>query len=317
AFLLSQQLVDALYNAKGISRFYTHQAQAINNIHNGHNVIVATQTSSGKSLIYQLPVLHALQSDIETRAFYIFPTKALAHDQKRAFQEFIAYMPDLKHILIDTFDGDTPKTDRTRIRSNASLIFTNPDMLHLSILPNHAHWHAFLRHLKFIVVDELHVYNGLFGSHVALVMRRLTRLAAALGNTTIQFISCSATIANPTQHMKSLFGVDNISLIDQDGSPSGRKEFICWNPPLLESSRRKSAIGEAAYLFIQLILNNIRSIAFCQVRTTCEALTRTVREELLALGKNDLLERVASYRGGYTCHDRRKIEKEMFNGQLL
>ncbi|KAK4100806.1 P-loop containing nucleoside triphosphate hydrolase protein [Parathielavia hyrcaniae] len=320
-FLLSQDLVNALYNAKGITRFYAHQAEAINALHEGYNVVVATSTSSGKSLIYQLPVLHALEQNHNTRAMYIFPTKALAQDQRRSLKEMIGFMPGMENVLVETFDGDTPMHERNTIRDEARIIFTNPDMLHITILPKEEKWRTFLRHLKFVVVDELHYYNGLMGSHVAFIMRRLRRTCAALGNRHVKFISCSATVANPEQHFKTIFGIGDVRLVDFDGSPSGRKEFICWNTPYKDpgdpASGRGNAMLECSRLFCQLILRGVRVIAFCRVREQCEKLVGAVKQELETLGRGEVVARVVGYRGGYTAQDRRRIEMEMFEGKLL
>lgn len=220
-FLLSQDLVNALYNAKGITQFFAHQTEAINGLMEGQHVVVATSTSSGKSLIYQLPVIHALEKDWNTRAMYIFPTKALAQDQKRSLRDLMSYMPGMEDVLVETFDGDTPMNERNVIREEARIIFTNPDMLHITILPHEERWRTFLKNLKYVVVDELHYYNGQMGSHVAFIMRRLRRICAAVGNRHIKFISCSATVANPKQHFKTIFGIENVRLVDFDGSPSG------------------------------------------------------------------------------------------------
>lgn len=318
---LSQALVDTLYNSKGITELYKHQAEAINHLWQGHHVIVSTSTSSGKSLIYQIPVLYALEKNRDTRAMYIFPTKALAQDQMRSLRELLASMPNLRDVVVETFDGDTPMTDRQRIREEASIIFTNPDMLHLTIIPQESSWRTFLKNLKYVVVDELHVYNGLFGSHVAFIMRRLRRVCATVGNRRSQFISCSATMANPEAHMKTIFGVDDVKLTDDDGSPNGRKEFICWNPPYVDdldpASGRVSTIREASKMLIFLMLRGIRTIAFCKVRKACEVFVKQVRQDLEAADRLDLIDRVMSYRGGYTPQDRRKIEQEMFKGTLL
>ncbi|KAI1465903.1 P-loop containing nucleoside triphosphate hydrolase protein [Daldinia caldariorum] len=320
-FLLSQDMVNALYNAKGITQFYAHQAEAINNLHAGRHVVVSTSTSSGKSLIYQLPVLHALEQDPNTRAIYIFPTKALAQDQKKSLKEMLAYFTELGNVLVETFDGDTPMHDRNQIRDEARIIFTNPDMLHLTILPQEDKWRTFLKHLRYVVVDELHYYNGLMGSHVAFIMRRLRRICAAVGNRKVKFISCSATVANPQEHFKTIFGIDDVHLVDFDGSPSGRKEFLCWNTPYKDpgdpSSGRGNAIAECARLFCQLILRGVRVIAFCRVRKQCEELVNAVRYELESLGRPECTSRVMGYRGGYTAQDRRRIESEMFEGKLM
>ncbi len=320
-FQLSQNMVNALYNTRGITQLYSHQAEAINNLHEGHHVIVSTSTSSGKSLIYQIPVLHELEQDPSTRAMYIFPTKALAQDQRRSLKDILRLMEGLEETVVETFDGDTPMPDRNLIRDEGRIIFTNPDMLHITILPQEGAWRTFLKNLKYVVVDELHVYNGLFGSHVAFIMRRLRRICAAVGNRHVKFISCSATVANPEQHMKTIFGVENVKLTDFDGSPSGRKEFLCWNTPFKDpadpSSGRGDAMAESAKLFCQLILRGVRVIAFCRVRKQCEVLVGAVKTELNNLERSEVMARVMGYRGGYTPQDRRKIEKEMFEGKLM
>jgi DEAD/DEAH box helicase domain-containing protein len=320
-FLLSQNLVNALYNTKNITQFYAHQAEAINNLHDGHNVIVATSTSSGKSLIYQIPVLHELEKDPYSRAMYIFPTKALAQDQRRSLKEMMRFMTGLEEAIVETFDGDTEMKNRNMIRDEGRIIFTNPDMLHITILPQEDKWRTFLQNLKFVVVDEIHVYNGLFGSHMAFIMRRLRRICAALGNRHIKFISCSATVANPMDHFKTIFGIEDVRMTDFDGSPSGRKEFLCWNTPFKDpidpASGRGDTRAEAARLFCQLILRGVRVIAFCRVRRQCEALVGAVKEELATLGRPECMARVMGYRGGYTPQDRRRIESEMFEGKLM
>lgn len=320
-FLLSQDMVNALYNTRGITQFYAHQAEAVNHLHAGHHVVVSTSTSSGKSLIYQLPVLHALEQDGLTRAMYIFPTKALAQDQKRSLKDMLAYMPGLEHVIVETFDGDTPMQERNLIREEARVIFTNPDMLHITILPQEDKWRTFLQNLKYVVVDELHYYNGLMGSHVAFIMRRLRRICAAVGNRRVRFVSCSATVANPEQHFKTIFGIEDVRLIDFDGSPSGRKEFLVWNTPYKDpgdpTSGRGDSIAECARLFCQLILRGARVIAFCRVRKQCEALVAAARSEFESLGRPECTSHVMGYRGGYTAQDRRLIESDMFEGKLM
>lgn len=320
-FQLTQNMVDALYNTKGITQFYSHQAEAINHLHEGHNVIVATSTNSGKSLIYQVPMLHELEKDHNSRGMYIFPTKALAQDQRRSLKDLLQYMDGLQETVVETFDGDTPMEDRNLIREEARIIFTNPDMLHITILSRESAWRTFLQNLKFVVVDELHVYNGLFGSHVALIIRRLRRLCAAVGNQNVKFISCSATVANPEEHMKAVFGIDDVKLIDFDGSPSGRKEFLCWNTPFKDpgdpTSGRGDCVAETAKLFCQLIARGVRVIAFCRVRRLCEILLQAVRNEFHNLERPEISKLVMGYRGGYSPQDRRRIEKEMFEGQLM
>lgn len=320
-FPLSQDLVNALYNTRNIQQLYSHQTEALNALHEGRNVIVSTSTSSGKSLIYQIPVLNALEDDRQTRAMYIFPTKALAQDQRRSLREMLGFLPGMQDILCDTFDGDTPMSERNYMRDEARVIFTNPDMLHLTILPQEEKWRTFLQNLRYVVVDELHVYNGLFGAHVALIMRRLRRICAAVGNRRVKFISCSATVANPEEHMKTIFGLDDVTLVDFDGSPSGRKEFLCWNTPFKDpedpSSGRGDTFAETARLFCQLILRGVRVIVFCRVRKQCEIMTTAIKTELQTLERAEVMARVMAYRGGYTPQDRRQIEKEMFEGKLV
>ena len=320
-FTLSQNLVNALFNSRGITQLYSHQAEAINNLHDGHSVIVATSTSSGKSLIYQLPMLHELERDPDSRGMYIFPTKALAQDQRRSLKEMLKYMSGFENVLVETFDGDTPMKERNNIREEARIIFTNPDMLHITVLPQESGWRTFLKNLKFVVVDELHVYNGLFGAHVAFIMRRLRRICAAVGNRKVRFISCSATVANPEEHMKTIFGVDEVRLTDFDGSPSGRKEFVCWNTPFKDpgdpTSGRGDCFAETARLLCQLILRGVRVIAFCRIRKQCEVLLSGVMTEFNNLERPECAALVMGYRGGYSAQDRRRIESEMFGGKLM
>ncbi|KAF7728390.1 hypothetical protein EC973_006198 [Apophysomyces ossiformis] len=289
---------------------------------------------SGKSLIYQIPVLEKLLKDRTSRAMYIYPTKALAQDQLRSLDDLIKSCPSLSDVKVYTFDGDTPSEQRRLIREEANIIFTNPDMLHHSILPNAKQWRWFLQKLTHIVVDELHVYNGLFGTNVALIMRRLRRLCNHYWNSHVVCVSCSATISKPDEvgallthismHMKLIFGVDHVKLINEDGAPHALhvvKEFILWNPPYVNpndiSFGRKSAITESAELLEYLLTHNVRTIAFCKLRKTCEMLMKQLRENLLSRQRKDLLDRVMSYRGGYMPQERRKIEKKLFDGELL
>ncbi|KAI9277405.1 P-loop containing nucleoside triphosphate hydrolase protein, partial [Sporodiniella umbellata] len=318
---LPQPIAQAL-SQKSIHRLYSHQAEAIQGLQDGHHVIVSTSTASGKSLIYQIPVLeHLLQKKQESKALFIFPTKALAQDQKRALQSILEHIPSLKDTLVSTFDGDTPSEQRTFIRDHTQVIFTNPDMLHYSILPNHSRWASFLSCLKLIVVDEIHVYNGLFGLHMAYIMRRLRRLCDHYKNTNYQFVSCSATVTHPDKHMRDVFGIQDTLFIDKDGAPCGQKEFILWNPPLVnpndQESERKSAVAEGALVLEYLLEKGIKTIAFCKVRRTCELLMKTVRESLEKKQKNQILQKIMSYRGGYTPKERRVIEQKMFKGDLL
>lgn len=316
---LNFDIAPEIYPAIEHGRFYLHQADALNAVHNGENVIITTSTSSGKSLIYQLSAIDILLKDPEATFMYIFPTKALAQDQKRAFENIVSKIPELSNLHVDTYDGDTEKDSRRVIRRNAKVIFTNPDMIHASILPNHTNWRHFLYNLKIVVVDELHIYKGLFGSNVALVMRRLLRLCREYyDNNDLRFISCSATLKNPTKHMKDIFGIKEVRLINEDGSPRGTKNLVVWNPPTLSQHQRKreNFIKESAEILVKLILQNVRTIAFCFVRRVCELLMKEVRNIFEDMGRTDLINDVMAYRGGYSPADRRKIEREMFHGNL-
>jgi len=321
-FELCPKLKEALDASNNITKFYTHQAEAINMIHQGKNVIVSTSTSSGKSLIYQVPVLDAIERDRYVTAMYIFPTKALAQDQKRSLKNLLKNMLGMSNLVVETYDGDTAKEDRKYIRQNASIIFTNPDMVHTSILPGHQYWQRFLRNLRYVMIDELHMYKGLFGSHVALIMRRLRRICSLLGNEKLHFISCSATLKDPVTHMHNIFGIPRESIVhvNKDGSPSGGKHIVVWNPPLIDASDpisgRINFIAESARIVIELIKNNVRTIVFCVVRKTVELLMKEIRRILKAQDKAGLLGQIMSYRGGYSASDRHKIERQMFHGNL-
>ncbi|WAQ89718.1 hypothetical protein PtA15_11A409 [Puccinia triticina] len=320
---LSPQIIEALQSTKGITRLYSHQARAIDLLAERSNVIVTTSTSSGKSLIYQIPMLQALEKSHTNCGLYIFPTKALAQDQKRSLDQLIlSYGQPLSRLVrVETYDGDTPSDDRAGIRKHANVIFTNPDMLHWAILPNEEHWRRFFQNLRFVVVDELHIYAGIFGAHVAMIMRRLRRVCEAVGNEEVRFISCSATTTNPEAHMKSLFGFNQVSLVSEDGAPSGAKRHVIWNPPLVDSrdpgAGRVSAIVETSRVFRLLLERGVRTIVFCRIRRTCELLMKQVQEDLVESGRRELKGRVRAYRGGYTAQERRLIESEMFSGELL
>ncbi|KKA29302.1 hypothetical protein TD95_002378 [Thielaviopsis punctulata] len=320
-FLLSQRLVDAVFNARGVTQFYTHQADALNALHRGENIMVATSTGSGKSLIFQLPVLYALEQNPNVRAFYIFPTKALAQDQKHGLCNTLAYMRGMEDVLVDTFDGDTPVAQRDLVRESARIIFTNPDMLHLTILPQHNSWGHVLANLRYVVVDELHCYDDRFGAHMAYVMRRLRRLCAIHGNTGVQFIACSGTISNPAQHFQRIFGVSNVTLISRDGSPSVQREHVIWNtssPNLISAavSSPDHAADQVTRLFCGLLLHGLRILLFCETTAQVELILARIHAYLLALDRPECVALVNGYRGGYTAPDRRRIETALFSGTL-
>ena len=299
----------------GLLPFYTHQAKAINHARQGKNVMVATSSASGKTLCYNVPVVEALLTERGSCALYLFPTKALAQDQLRTLWELF-HPRILKTGDFATFDGDTPKVERGDIRRRARLILTNPDMLHVGILPNHQQWSRLLRRLRYVVVDEAHSYRGVFGSHVACVLRRLRRLCRFYGSNP-QFIFCSATIANPGEHAEELAGLP-FSVVDNDGSPHGGKDFVFWNPPLIDTARsvRRSANGEASTLFAELVSQNIRTLTFVRTRQLTEVIYNYTRHKLAEID-SALPKKIKPYRAGYLPEERRKIERELFNGQLL
>ena len=299
----------------GLLPLYTHQAEAVNKARQGKNVMVATSSASGKTLCYNIPVSEALLSDGDGRALYLFPTKALAQDQLRGLYEL--FCPDLLQAEeFATFDGDTPQAERAGIRKRARIVLTNPDMLHVGILPNHQSWSRLLRHLRYVVIDEAHIYRGIFGSHVAGVLRRLRRLCSLYGSTP-QFICCSATIANPGEHAERLVGLP-FEVVDGDGSPHGGKDFVFWNPPVMDKAKsvRRSANSEATNLFTELVSRNTRTLTFARTRRLTELIYIYSKRRLAELG-DGWPEKIKPYRAGYLPQERRQIEQELFSGQLL
>ncbi|KAI6110049.1 DEAD H helicase [Pisolithus sp. B1] len=307
---LSASIQQALRDSRKITSFYTHQAAAINAICNKEHVIVSTSTASGKSVIYQVPVLRFLEEDPSATAMFVYPTKALAQDQRTALEQLLWSCPGLRHINVATYDGDTPQERRAAIRDGASVIFTNFDTMHASILPHEELWRNFLHNLRILAVDELHYYSDLMGSHVAQVIRRFRRVCAAVGNREVVFVSCSATITKPAQHMQRLFGVEEVEEITDDGAPSGCKDYLVWEPPYVDEHApklgRRGAMSEATRLMRFLMKRGIRVILFCKIRKACELAMKTLRTELSAEGRLDIL-----------AKDRRRIEHEAFSGNLL
>lgn len=293
---------------------YRHQAEAVNHIRRGKNVMVATPSASGKTLCYNMPTLEKLLADRRARALYLYPTKALAQDQLRSLKELAGSL--FSPVDFAIFDGDTPYAERAAVRKHARIILSNPDMLHIGILPNHRSWSSFLRNLKYVVLDEAHVYRGVFGSHVALILRRLRRLCE-LYNAHPQFIFCSATIANPGEHAERLTGLP-FTVVASDGSPRGGKEFVFWNPPIVdkEKSTRRSPNSEATHLFTQLVSQYIRTLTFTRTRRLAE-LIYTYSRDQLAQTNASLSRRIRPYRAGYLPELRREIEKALFSGELL
>ncbi|KAG1730617.1 DEAD H helicase [Suillus lakei] len=300
---LSHIIQQALRESRNITSLYHHQAAAINAIAQRKHVIVSTSTASGKSVIYQ----------------------ALAQDQRTALEQLLWACPGLQHIKVATYDGDTLQDHRRAIRETASVIFTNFDMLHASILPHEELWRTFIKNLKLVAVDELHYYSNLFGSHVAQVIRRFRRICAAVGNQRVIFVSCSATISKPSQHMKRLFGVEDVEEIVEDGAPSGKKDYLVWDPPSAKNMDpgvaklgQSGPMCEAINLMIFLMMRGVRVILFCKFRRTCELAMKALRQRLSAEGRLDVLAKVMPYRGVLRdSQDRRRIEHEAFSGHLL
>jgi DEAD/DEAH box helicase domain-containing protein len=295
----------------GVEQLYAHQAEAVAKAWEGP-VIVTTGTASGKSLCFNLPTLDVLCRDTRARAIYLYPTKALAQDQARALASF--GLSDRVRPAI--YDGDTPREARAQIRRGANVVLTNPDMLHVGILPNHAAWAELFANLAVVVVDEAHVYRGVFGSHVANVLRRLRRIADAYG-TRPRVMLASATIANPVELAERLTGLQDVSLIDRDGSPTPERKIAIWNPPLTDEAHgaRRSALGEAAELLAGLVREGARMICFMKSRKGVEVLSRLVTEDLRE-SHPELAERVAPYRAGYTAQQRRELEQRLMRGEL-
>jgi DEAD/DEAH box helicase domain-containing protein len=293
----------------GISSLFSHQADAWEAVMRRGHTIVTTGTASGKSLCFNLPVLHMLSVDPRARALYLYPTKALAQDQARSLAEL--GVPALRQAI---YDGDTPQGERAAIRKRANLVLTNPDMLHVGILPHHDRWGDFFANLALVVVDEAHVYRGVFGSHVANVLRRLRRMAAAYG-TSPRFVLTSATIANPVQLAEGLTGLD-FGLVDRDGAPRGEREIVMCNPPLLDerTGRRASSLSESAALFADLIAADVRTICFARSRRAAELIYQFAKARL----DDPVRERrIAPYRAGYTPQQRRELERRLAEGELL
>ena len=296
--------------AHGIDALYAHQAEALEVARTGAHVLVATGTASGKSLAFNLPVLDELLGDRHARALYLYPTKALAQDQARALDAL-----RVAGLTVRIYDGDTPHDLRRGIRKEANVILTNPDMLSVGILPHHADsgWEDVFYNLRYVVVDEAHVYRGVFGSHVANVLRRLRRLGGR-GQASPQFLLASATIGNPAELGRSLVG-EEVAVVADDSAPRAERTIALWNPPLLDSElgQRASGLGEAARLLAELVERELRTICFTKSRKAAELIHRFASQRLSA----ELASRLSPYRAGYTPGQRREIERRLMEGELL
>ncbi len=305
--------LQAVMRQRGVESLYTHQREAVDAVHRGEHVVVVTPTASGKTLCYNLPVLNTILEDPEARALYLFPTKALAQDQLANLHAISTLLG--QEIKTFTYDGDTPPTARKLIRTAGHIVISNPDMLHTGVLPHHTKWVRLFENLRYVVIDELHNYRGVFGSHVANVMRRLLRVCEFYGSRP-QFILSSATIANPVELAERVAGVSPITLVDKNGAPQGPKTFIFYNPPVVnkELGLRRSALLEATDLASQLLANDIQTIVFGRTRTTVEVLLTYLRQ---AAGKHHHdPNKVRGYRGGYLPNQRREIERGLREGTV-
>jgi len=298
---------------RGINQLYSHQAESIHETYQGRHVCLVTPTASGKTLCYNLPVLNRILQQPETRALYIFPTKALAQDQ---MEEIHGLISDLKaDIGAFTYDGDTPDDARQAIRKQGHIVITNPDMLHAGILPHHTKWQKLFANLEFVILDELHVYRGIFGSHVTNVIRRLRRICRFYGREPL-FICCSATIANPKDHAEKLLELP-VSLIDKSGAPQAGRTFILYNPPIVnrELGIRQSSMTPARQVAGELVENNIQTILFVTSRLNVEVLTKYLKDRFDH--KTPAQKQVISgYRGGYLPNLRREIEEGLRKREL-
>ena len=300
--------LEAALRERGVDSLYSQQAAALAVAQRGESFVVSTGTASGKTLAFNLPVLDALAADPKVRALYLYPTKALAQDQARALGEL--RLPGLRAAI---YDGDTEHERRRQIRTWANVILTNPDMLHVGVLPHHDRWGDVLANLRYVVVDEAHVYRGVFGSHVGNVLRRLRRLAAVYGAEP-QFLLASATIANPGELARSLLGVE-ATVVADDGAPRAPRTVAFWNPPVLDEALqlRASALGEGARLLAELVSRGLRTICFAKSRKAAELVHRFAADRLDA----ETAARLSPYRAGYTPAQRREIERRLVQGDLL
>jgi len=299
-------------NERGISRLYTHQADSYRELATGCNVVVVTPTASGKTLCYNLPVLDRILREPEARAMYLFPTKALAEDQLHEFHAMVEAMGS--GIRAFTYDGDTPQDARKQIRERANVVLTNPDMLHAGILPHHTKWAKLFENLRYIIIDELHYYRGVYGSHLANVIRRLKRICAFYGATP-QFICCSATIANPRPLAEALTG-EQFRLVDRNGAPTGEKYFVFYNPPVVNRQLgiRRGYLNETRRIATDLVTRGQQTLVFANNRLATEILLTYLKDSCGRPPAHP--DSVRGYRGGYLPRERRDIERGLRDGDI-
>jgi len=310
---LHPQLIQAL-RSRGVEQLYSHQAQSFSLLSQGRHALVVTPTASGKTLCYNLPVTNAILARPESRALYLFPTKALSQDQQSELNELS--LGAQLGIKIATYDGDTPQSIRASARETGQIIISNPDMLHSGVLPNHPKWIKFFRNLRYIVLDEVHTYSGVFGSHMANLMRRLRRVCAFYGSRP-QFICCSATIGNPLELAQRVLGLE-LSLVDESGAPGGKKHLILYNPPLVDPVQgiRRGTVNESQKIAIGTLQAGIKTIVFARSRVRVELIANYIKSSLADHFTGNQGIRVESYRGGYLPNERRMIEKGLRDGSI-
>lgn len=312
--------ITPFFDALGISRLYRHQADAIEALLGGQDVLLTTGTASGKSLCFQIPILQALLADPQATALFVFPMKALARDQAESWNRGVGTLPssaDPETLVAQPFDGDSGAGERRKARDVGRVLVTNPEMIHGNLLPGHTRWQRFFSGLRYIVLDEVHTYTGFFGANMANVLRRLNRICAHYGASP-QVVCCSATVGNPQDLAESL--VDRpLHLVGDDASASGARTYVFWNPPRIKKRRwrgRRSANVEAHDLLVALLRQNVPTICFSKARTTAEMIYRYVRESL-EKSRPDLADRVIPYRGGYEPSERREMERRLRAGEIL
>ncbi len=298
----------------GIRRLYSHQASCYDHVRAGRSIVVVTPTASGKTLSYNLPVLQTLLERPDARAMYLFPTKALSQDQQSELNEMVLFGE--LGLRVFTYDGDTPASIRMSARDQGQIVITNPDMLHSGILPNHPKWIKFLKALRFVVIDEVHTYRGVFGSHLANLVRRLKRVLAFYGSDPV-FICCSATIGNPRELAERIIERET-ALVDENGAPSGARHFVLYNPPLVDPVQgiRRGTVLESQALASRLIRSGVKTIVFARSRIRTELIASYIRESLRNFYTDDYGLHVASYRGGYLPNERRSIERGLREGTI-
>jgi DEAD/DEAH box helicase domain-containing protein len=301
------------YRAKGIKELYSHQAATAELVRQGKNVVIVTPTASGKTLCYNLPILNAVLEKSDSRALYLFPTKALAQDQLAELHDLATRLND--DFGVFTYDGDTPSDARKAIRERGHIVLTNPDMLHTGILPHHTKWMRLFENLRYIVIDELHTYRGVFGSHLANVLRRLRRVAKFYGASP-QFICCSATIANPGDLASQLIERD-VEVVEENGAPAGEKLFIFYNPPMVNRNLgiRRGYINESTRVTNELLYRKLQTIVFANSRLHTEVLLTYLQQANPP--KPGHAEPIRGYRGGYLPSERREIERGLREGRIL